>query len=101
MHRDHVPALPPGFELLGATDISPVQGMVRFSPDTDRVHIFTVQGHPEFTEPIVTAIIAQRSGSGAIGQETAAEYEASRRYVRDDGPGRVGRTLWKVITGDL
>ena len=93
--------MPPGFELLGATDISPVQGMVRFAPGADRVRILTVQGHPEFTEPIVTAIIAQRSGSGAIGQETAAEYQTSRRYVHDDGPGRIGRTLWKVMTGEL
>ncbi len=34
MHRDHVPSLPPGCALLGASARSPVQGVVRFyAPD--------------------------------------------------------------------
>ena len=32
MHRDHVPAVPPSFHLLGSTAISANQGMVRLYP---------------------------------------------------------------------
>ena len=66
MHRDHVPTLPQAFHLLGSTDVSNNQGMVRFAykapePGPNEalppIHIFTVQGHPEFTKEIVHELV--------------------------------------------
>jgi hypothetical protein len=133
MHRDHVPALPPAFHLLGATAISPVQGMVRFAPssassssapppapsstttstpntnegstpDPDLlrgIQILTVQGHPEFTESVVSAIVEQRAATGAIDAPTAHEYNARRRWDADDGRGRIARAVWGVVLGGV
>ena len=50
MHRDHVPSVPSGFELLGSTSDCDVHGMVRFAegkdvPHTvDNISIVTLQG---------------------------------------------------------
>ena len=51
MHRDNVPSLPEGFELLGSTDKCPVHGMVRYVDGTspsetsfDKISIITLQG---------------------------------------------------------
>ncbi|KAF8191284.1 hypothetical protein BJ912DRAFT_925249 [Pholiota molesta] len=134
MHRDHVPALPPAFHLLGATAVSPVQGMVRFAPssassppppppapsstsststphtnegstpDADLlrgIQILTVQGHPEFTESVVSAIVEQRAASGAIDAPTAHDYNVRRRWDADDGRGRIARAVWGVVLGGV
>lgn len=132
MHRDHVPALPPAFHLLGATAVSPVQGMVRFAPpptshpppppptltsasnaipdDTDAtpaptllraIQILAVQGHPEFTEPVVSAIVEQRTAAGAMDAPTEQEYTAQRRWAADDGRGRIARAVWGVVLGGV
>ncbi|KAF9481783.1 class I glutamine amidotransferase-like protein, partial [Pholiota conissans] len=126
MHRDHVPSLPPSFHLLGSTALSPVQGMVRFlppntttsstsspppsttgstttpTPNTDpssllrSIQILTVQGHPEFTEPVVSAIVSQRAAAGAIDAATEGGY-VQRRWEKDDGRGRIARAVWGVV----
>ncbi|PPQ70426.1 hypothetical protein CVT24_013176 [Panaeolus cyanescens] len=106
MHRDHVPSVPPNFHLLGSTPVSPIQGMVRFlDPHTDPakdhdslppVHVFTTQGHPEFTEPITTAIIKQRSATGAMDATTVADWEP-RKYLPTHGVDIVGRAMWDVM----
>ncbi|KJA16154.1 hypothetical protein HYPSUDRAFT_47688 [Hypholoma sublateritium FD-334 SS-4] len=118
MHRDHVPALPPGCVLLGASARAPVQGIVRFyapegaSPTTTTaatddtaplppIHILAVQGHPEFAESVVAPLVATRAASGAIDGATAAAYEAHGRGVRDDGRGRVARAVWGVMRGEM
>lgn len=101
MHRDHVPTVPPSFHLLGSSPASHNQGMVRFSsganPSTPLppIQIITTQGHPEFNEPIVSAIIEQRLQSGSIGQEAVAEAE-TRRFWETDGVN-VGKAIWKVL----
>ncbi|TEB29686.1 class I glutamine amidotransferase-like protein [Coprinellus micaceus] len=111
MHRDHVPSegTPSGFELLGSTELSPNQGMVRFLPSSpDNTHglfasiqIITTQGHPEFTEPIVTSLVETRSESGVIDVEAARDCER-RRFWRNDGVDVIGRAVWGVlgISGD-
>lgn len=111
MHRDHVPrdGTPSGFELLGSTELSPNQGMVRFLPSypdstqdlLSSIQIITTQGHPEFTEPIVTSLVEARSESGVIDAEAARDCER-RRLWRNDGVGVIGRAVWGVlgVSGD-
>lgn len=102
MHRDHVPTVPPTFHLLASTPTSLNQGMVRFSsgaePSTPLppIQIITTQGHPEFNESIITAIIEQRSQSGAISQEAAAEAE-TRRFLKTDGVDIIGKAIWEIL----
>lgn len=104
MHRDHVLNVPPSFHLLGSSPTSYNQGMVRFSeasgtiPSTllPPIQILTVQGHPEYTERIVTAVIKQRLRSGIISKEAAADAE-TRRFWRNDGVNVVGKAIWKVL----
>lgn len=93
MHRDHVPSIPDGFELLGSTDICMNQGMVKFT--SEKIQIFAVQGHPEFTEPIVSKIVQVRSAAGVIDPATA-EDAARRKDWRNDGL-IVGQAIWKVM----
>lgn len=102
MHRDHVPGLPPNFHLLGSTAISMNQGMVRFSttekPLTlalEDINIFTVQGHPEFTESIVSAIVDVRAKSGVIDAKIAEEA-IRRKDDRNDGCV-IGKAIWKIL----
>lgn len=102
MHRDHVPVVPPSFHLLASTPISPVHGLIKFSdPTTEKtesledVHILTVQGHPEFTKPIVSVIVEKRRSTGVIDAKTADEF-GHRKDLEHDGP-LVGRAIWKVL----
>ncbi|KAI0777649.1 class I glutamine amidotransferase-like protein [Trametes elegans] len=102
-HRDHVPDVPPSFHLLGYTAISPNQGMVQLypgaSPETISpadVHIFTVQGHPEFYRGITEEIVKSRNATGILDNETTADYYR-RADWRNDGPGVVGKTLWEIV----
>lgn len=103
MHRDHVPAVPPSFHLLGATSITPNQGMVRLYPGAAPeslspadVQVFCVQGHPEFDQFIVDEIVKVRSASGAMSQEVVQDV-ARRREWRNDGVDVIGRTLWEIL----
>ena len=102
MHRDHVPTVPPSFHLLGSSPTSHNQGMVRFSsranPSTPLppIQIITIQGHPEFNEPIVTAITEQQVQSGSISQEAAADA-GTRRFWKTDGVDVVGKAIWEVL----
>ena len=77
MHHDHVPFVPPSFHLLGSTSTSYNEGMVRYTDDssipiatnpTSRpltdIHILTFQGHPEFTESIVSLMANGRAEKG-------------------------------------
>ncbi|KAI0646276.1 class I glutamine amidotransferase-like protein [Trametes meyenii] len=101
MHRDHVPAVPPTFHLLGSTPVAPNQGMVQLyagvSPEAASpadVHIFTVQGHPEFNAQISGEIVKARR---ALFDEQTADGYARRVGWRNDGPGVVGKTLWEIV----
>lgn len=103
MHRDHVPAVPPSFHLLGSSPIAPNQGMVQLyddaSPDTvspANVHIFTIQGHPEFHKGITEKIVKARHSAGILSNEIADDF-GRRVDWRNDGVGVVGRTLWEIL----
>lgn len=117
MHRDHVPSVPPSFQLLGSSPICPVQGLVRlYSTDTrtspppstspsdatwdaSTIHILTLQGHPEFTAPMVSAIIDVREANGAMSAEVVRDGRA--RAVREhEGIGSIGRAIWRVLGVD-
>ncbi|KIM43592.1 hypothetical protein M413DRAFT_443508 [Hebeloma cylindrosporum] len=111
MHRDHVPSVPPSFHLLGSTNISPNQGMVRFVPpfpspsidpssnptDTHQqtlsstplppIQILTTQGHPEFNSSIVSSIIEQRVASGAIGIPAAEDAKRRLKEEQEEEEG--------------
>ncbi|KAF9451555.1 class I glutamine amidotransferase-like protein [Macrolepiota fuliginosa MF-IS2] len=127
MHRDHVPleSLSGPFSskelhLLGSTSISDNQGFVKYYPSEnqdsnslERIHIITLQGHPEFTESIVTGIIRQRSASGVIDAAAAQGYfgekgdqgdaepqnkeGTGRRWWKDDGVSIIGSVFWKIL----
>ncbi|KAJ6567699.1 class I glutamine amidotransferase-like protein [Mycena vulgaris] len=100
MHRDHVPEIPPTFHLLGSTPIAMNQAMVRFvngaAPSSPvslaDIHILTVQGHPEFNEPIVSKIVAARTASGVITAEIAADA-GQRAHWQNDGVGVVAKVI--------
>lgn len=104
MHRDHVPKIPPGFILLGSNTVSPIQGMIRpypalpegTMPSAAETHILTIQGHPEFTGPIVEKIVDVREGRGIIDVERATKAREDA-YRRHDGLGVIGSAIWKVM----
>lgn len=113
MHRDHVSKAPPNVEILASSAVTPNQGMVRFlhapiriddspwnsespTPTNSEIQILTLQGHPEFTESVVSCIIEHRSATGAIDVATARDAER-RKYVKTDGVDIVGRLMWGVI----
>ncbi|THH07008.1 hypothetical protein EW145_g3685 [Phellinidium pouzarii] len=104
MHRDHVPYVPPSFLSLGSSPVSPVQGLIRpYSSeppnkiaDPANIHIFTVQGHPEFTADIVNAIINAREKSGAMSTEVVQDGR-SRAARKHEGIGAIGRAIWRVL----
>ena len=106
MHRDHVPAVPPPFHLLGSTAVSPNQGMVRLYPAAAAtapadarpadVQIFTVQGHPEFHRAITDEIVKARRAGGLFDDALLADY-ARRAEWRNDGVDVVGRAMWEIL----
>ncbi|KAK4048114.1 hypothetical protein OIV83_004984 [Microbotryomycetes sp. JL201] len=98
MHRDHVPTLPPGFELLGSTKDCDIHGMVRYNgagKSLDDIDIITLQGHPEFTADIVNKIIDAREQGQVISAQVAAQ---SREFAaeRDEGV-EIGRLFLKML----
>ncbi|KAF1989198.1 class I glutamine amidotransferase-like protein [Aulographum hederae CBS 113979] len=60
MHTDIVYDWPPGVEKLGSSDRCEVQGMYQ------KGSLITVQGHPEFTQQIVTELLESRHASGVF-----------------------------------
>jgi hypothetical protein len=74
--------------------------MVKTYPSSSTAHIFTVQGHPEFTPAIVSHMVDARSAQGIFDETTTAE--ARRRLGGKDGSGgegygKVGWAIWKVM----
>jgi GMP synthase-like glutamine amidotransferase len=103
MHQDHNPVVPHEFELLGWTNVSNNQGMVKYYPDAradgtkfERIHILTVQGHPEFTEPIITGVVEYRLRLGIFTPEQAADA-MRRRFDPVDGFGLLAKVIWEVV----
>ncbi|GAA5836725.1 hypothetical protein JCM9279_007638 [Rhodotorula babjevae] len=101
MHRDHIPSVPEGFDLLGSSSGCDVHGMVRFVEDegvphtVENVSILTLQGHPEFNSTIVNEVIDMREAKGVISHELAEE---SREYAgeHDDGDW-IGRMFLRMF----
>ena len=103
MHRDHVPEVPPSFHLLGSSSVAPNQGMVQLypgaSPDAPTpsdVHIFTVQGHPEFHKQITEEIVKARHSTGLLSAEIVQDFQRRAEW-RNDGVGVVGKTIWEIL----
>ncbi|GAA6010444.1 hypothetical protein JCM10207_001307 [Rhodosporidiobolus poonsookiae] len=94
MHRDHVPSVPPNFELLASTDNTPVHGLVRFKNPSapfslTNISILTLQGHPEFDSHIINTLIDVREEKGIISQEVAdVSREAAGTHDHGDWIGR-------------
>ncbi|KAF8549194.1 class I glutamine amidotransferase-like protein [Imleria badia] len=118
IHRDHVPTVPPNAHLLGSTDVTPNQGMVLFDPasvpadlnsDTPSIpltsiHVLTVQGHPEFTEPIMRMLLDERAeklGETLVNEARLRAGGVPGRHHPDglacDGVGRIGKVIWGVL----
>ncbi|KAL2006265.1 hypothetical protein VTN00DRAFT_9919 [Thermoascus crustaceus] len=78
MHRDIVFYYPPNVVPLGSSPRCAVQGM--YSPR----RFITVQGHPEFTEDIVSEILEARSKAGVF---TEDEYKEAMARVGNEHDG--------------
>lgn len=78
MHRDVVYDYPPEVEQLGSSPRCDVQGMYV------KNRLITVQGHPEFTEEIVTELLETRHTSGVF-DDTMYKEAMNRVGNRHDG----------------
>ncbi|KAJ3274073.1 hypothetical protein HDV01_003566 [Terramyces sp. JEL0728] len=77
MHKDHVVQVPPGFVVLGSTDLSPVQSM--YKPHK----YFTIQGHPEFKAAYTNALVQMRLKSGIFSEQLVSGLPDINQ--KDDG----------------
>ncbi|KAK1145986.1 hypothetical protein N8T08_003634 [Aspergillus melleus] len=89
MHQDIVSEYPPGVISLGSSPRCAVQGM--YLPG----RFVTVQGHPEFTEEIVTEIVTLRGKAGVFSKEQA-EDALERAKNEHDGVA-IGATFLKFL----
>ncbi|RMZ72553.1 class I glutamine amidotransferase [Pyrenophora seminiperda CCB06] len=67
MHTDVVFEYPANVEKLGGSPRCLVQGMYQ------KGKLISVQGHPEFTEPIVSYLVKMRAGQGIFSEEQAKD----------------------------
>lgn len=88
MHRDQVFKLPRDTELLGYTDICPIQGFYRAG------ELICVQFHPEFDQEIISAIAAIRF------EGDFKENCIARSKLDNYGP-KFNVDLLKFINGEL
>lgn len=120
MHKDHVPTLPAGTHLLGRTDPTPNHGMVLFDPasapspetlasdaplvDLTSIRVLTIQGHPEFTEPIMGTLLDSRVA--VLGEELVRDGHLRKGGIPGkvypdgltcDGVSKFGKTIWGVL----
>lgn len=93
MHRDIVLDFPAGTTPLGSNDLCKVQGM--YSPGK----YITVQGHPEFTEEIISEILFNRHTVGIFTDEVY-EDAMKRAPVQHDGVA-IARAFIKFMEGKL
>jgi len=103
MHRDHVPTVLPGFELLGSTDACHNHGMVKYVPDPSGrlaklsdIQILTVQGHPEFTKSIVSKVVKFRTDKGIFTPDFARDV-INRNGMRNDGVEVIAGAIWRIL----
>ncbi|KAK3303706.1 class I glutamine amidotransferase-like protein [Chaetomium strumarium] len=79
-HRDAILAYPPGVIPLARTELCPKQGM--YVPR----RLITVQGHPEFSQFMMTEMLRVRHAAGTIPD---GAFEDAMRRVADDHDGVV------------
>jgi GMP synthase-like glutamine amidotransferase len=92
MHRDIVYTYPPEVTPLGHSPRCAVQGM--YVPR----RLITVQGHPEFTEEIVSEILDARVQAGVF---TEDEYRDAMNRVKNHHDGvAVGVTFLRFLLED-
>lgn len=99
MHRDHVPEVPDGCTLIGLSPIAPNQGYIRSTgegSDPKSIQIFTIQGHPEFTEGVVSALVDLRESTGLF-DAALANNARERMKWRNDGVTVVGKAIWRIF----
>ncbi|KAH7338261.1 class I glutamine amidotransferase-like protein [Rhizoctonia solani] len=104
MHRALVPDthIPSGFEIIGATPACSNQGMVLRYPDAKNkagyggIHVFTLQGHPEFHESIVSKIVDAKEQDGLLNSSEAADGRR-RAPLEHDGVAIIGRVMWGIL----
>ena len=105
MHRDHVPEVPEGCDLLASSPVCMNQGFIRYTPGSSSrtpkdIQIFTVQGHPEFTESLVRKVVDLRSSTGVIDQATAESARARAKW-RNDGVPVIAKVIWQILGVDV
>ncbi|KAM0272631.1 hypothetical protein ACHAQH_008601 [Verticillium albo-atrum] len=89
MHRDEVVDVPAEAQSLAATEVCPVQGYYA------KGKYIAVQGHPEFTGPIVGEILKNRHEQGVFGDDMYKEA-VERTDIEHDGVA-VGRGFLKFL----
>lgn len=67
MHKDVVFEYPADVEKLGGSPRCLVQGMYK------KGKLISVQGHPEFTEPIVSYLVKMRAEQGIFNEQQAKD----------------------------
>ncbi|KAL9713304.1 hypothetical protein Ac2012v2_002909 [Leucoagaricus gongylophorus] len=125
MHRDHVPVetlsrqfVSGELELIGFSSNTDNEGFIEFYPasrdvlKTPRnIHVLTLQGHPEFSEALITKIVRQRSE--IMGLQTVTNYwghkgndneeepqdkeGTGRRWLKTDGVDIVSKAIWNML----
>lgn len=89
MHHDIVYEVPEGASLIGSNSICSVQGMYRPG------RYITVQGHPEFTDEIISEILNNRHISGVFNDEVFSDG-MKRAPIPHDGVA-IGKAFLKFI----
>jgi len=78
MHRDIVTVAPPGARVFGSNDNCACQAML--IPG----RVLSVQGHPEFNQPIVEFLLKNRFGKGLFSKVV---YEEAFPHAADQHDG--------------
>lgn len=103
-----MPEVPEGFQLLATTKRYPVHSMIKLYPsegqasasEPPQAHIFTIQGHPEFTPSIVDIMVDVREAGGVFDEQTTAEARrraGGKAGTGGEGLGKVGWAIWRVM----
>ncbi|KAI9152140.1 putative glutamine amidotransferase-like protein [Paramyrothecium foliicola] len=89
MHTDAVLTVPEGAELLGSNSACSIQGLY------SQGRYLTVQGHPEFTDDIITEILTNRHKVGIFPDDVFNEA-IGRAPIHHDGIA-IGRAFLKFL----
>lgn len=93
MHRDIVFVTPEGAEPLAGNDVCAQQGFLLPKK------AITVQGHPEFSEAIVSEILGLRRETGILTEDM---YKSGMDRVGKEHDGeKIARVFLKFATGQL